>query len=166
MCLFILSTKYIEHTEQESFMYKLLLLKRTILSREAKPTTFKKRVKRCRRRKHVLDPLAEDLAETRRVVLQDFLHPLKESREARTTILAAALLLLELQQDFFKTVDVKKFTEAPLFPSPRPSVHVHACQVIDVVVVIVVVVVVRVDDADDVYHCVDCDAGKCQKAER
>ena len=94
---FILPTKYIEHIEQESFMNKLLLLKRTILSREAKPATIKKRVKRCRGRKHVLDPLAEDLAETRRVVLQDFLHPLKESREARTTILPAALLLLKLK---------------------------------------------------------------------
>ena len=147
-------------------MNKLLGLKRTILRREAKLSSIKERVKRRRGRKHVLDPLADDLAETRRVVLEDFLHPLKESREAKTTILPAALLL-QLKQDLFKTVDVKKFTQASLSPSPGPSVHVHACQVIDVVVVIVVVVVVVcVDDADDVYHCVDCDAGKCHKAER
>ena len=117
-------------------------------------------------RKHVFDPLADDLAETRGVLLHDFLHPLKESREAKSTILPAALLLLQLKQDFFQTVDVKKFTQAPLSPSPSPSVHVHAGQVVDVVVVIVVVVVVVcVDDADDVYHGVDCNAGKRQKAE-
>ena len=117
-------------------------------------------------RKHVLDPLTDDLPETRGVLLHDFLHPLKESREAKSTILPAALLLLQLKQDLFKTVDVKKFTQAPLSPSPSPSVHVHAGQVVDVVVVIVVVVVVVcVDDADDVYHRVDCDAGKRQEAE-
>jgi len=125
-------------------------------------------VKRRPGRKHVLDPLTDDLPETRGVLLHDFLHPLKESMEAKSTILPAALLLLlQLKQDLFKTVEVKKFTQAPLPPSPGPSVHVHAGQVVDVVVVIVVVVVVvRVDDADDVYHRVDCDAGKCQKAER
>ena len=118
-------------------------------------------------RKHVFDPLADDLPETRGVLLHDFLHPLKESREANSTILsAAALLFLQLKEDLFKTVDVKKFTQAPLSPSPGPSVHVHAGQVVDVVVVIVVVVVVVcVDDADDVYHGVDCNAGKRQKAE-
>ena len=117
-------------------------------------------------RKHVLNPLADDLAETRGVLLHDFLHPLKESMEAKSTILPTALLFLQLKEDLFKTVDVKKFTQAPLPPSPGPSVHVHAGQVVDVVVVIVVVVVVVcVDDADDVYHRVDCDAGKRQEAE-
>ena len=123
-------------------------------------------MKRCPGSKHVLNPLTDDLPETRGVLLHDFLHPLKESREAKSTILSTALLILQLKEDLFKTVDVKKFTQAPLPPSPGPGVHVHACQVIDVVVVIVVViVVVRVDDADDVYHRVDCDAGKRQEAE-
>jgi len=123
-------------------------------------------VKRRPGRKHVLDPLADDLPETRGVLLHDFLHPLKESREAKSTLLSVALLFLQLKEDLFEAVDVKKFTQAPLPPSPSPSVHVHAGQVVDVVVVIVVVVVVVcVDDADDVYHRVDCNAGKRQKAE-
>ena len=137
------SVKKTSDTEQErnGFMNKLLGLQGTILRREAKLTIIKERVKRRPGSKHVLDPIADNLAETGRVVLEDFLHPLKDSREAQTTILPAPLLL-QLKQDLFKTVDVKKFTQAPLSPSPGPSVHVHACQVIDVVVVIVVIVVI------------------------
>ena len=106
------------------------------------------------------------MAKTRRVVLQDFSHPLNKSRKSKSTPLPR-LPLLQLKQDLFQTVNVKKFIQTPLPSFPSPSVHVHARQVVDVVVVVVIVIiVVCVDDAYNIDHCVDRDAGKCQKAER
>ena len=106
------------------------------------------------------------MAKTRRVVLQDFSHPLKKSRKSKSTALPR-LPLLHLKQDLFQTVNVKKFIQTPLPSFPGPSVHVHARQVVDIVVVVVIVVViVGIDNADYVDHCVDRDAGKGQKAER
>ena len=106
------------------------------------------------------------MAKTRRVVLQDFSHPLKKSWKSKSTALPR-LPFLHLKQDLFQTVNVKKFIHTPLPSLPSPSVHVHACQVVDIVVVVVIVVViVGIDNADYVDHCVDRDAGKGQKAER
>ena len=119
-----------------------------------------------RKGKHVLNSFADDVAKTRRVVLQDFSHPLKKSRKSKSTALPR-VPLLQLKQDLFQTVNVKKFIQTPLPSFPSPSVHVHARQVVDIVVVVVIVVViVGIDNADYVDHCVDRDAGKGQKAER
>ena len=83
------------------------------------------------------------MAKTRRVVLQDFSHPLKKSRKSKSTALLR-LPLLHLKQDLFQTVNVKKFIQTPLPSFSSPGVHVHACQVVDIVVVVVIVVVIAV----------------------
>ena len=123
------------------------------------------------RRKHVLDALTHNIAYTRRAVLEYFLNPLKESRKSKSASFVIIALScsspLQLKKDLFKSVNVKKFTQTPLSSPSGSGVHVHARQVVDVVVVVVIViVVVCVDDAYNIDHCVDRDAGKGQKAER